>query len=258
MCRLPEMTVKWVKVNAHRKREAETYHEVINDEMDTLANKLHDNITWKSKETAQHFTSALAELKIWDTHHGYTRITGNLGKALQRSSTTQIMGTKLKEREGWEHEIFENIDCQSRAAAIKGMNDNDKKQIFMMSHGALPVMRQQERFGYSDTTTCPVCNYKEETITHMLRCQILTNPEWKRDLQTALKNAGVGRRVRVLMSYGIRTWAEGEVTNTDDHMEAEKNVFSDQGQIGWCRILKGRISADWAAVINTKRIENGL
>ena len=66
------MTVKWVKVKAHRKREAETYHEVINDEMGTIANTLHDNIAWQSKETAQYFTSALAELKIWDAHHGYT------------------------------------------------------------------------------------------------------------------------------------------------------------------------------------------
>jgi hypothetical protein len=127
-----------------------------------------------------------------------------------------------------------------------------------MSHSALPVMRQQERFGYSDTTTCPVCKCEEETITHMLQCQILTNPEWKRDLKTALKNAGVGRRVRVLMSYELRTWAEGEETNTEDHTESEKNVFYDQGKIGWSHLLRGRISADWAAVINAERIENGL
>ena len=44
MRRLPEMTVKGVKVESHREREAETYHEVINDEIDTLANTLHDNI----------------------------------------------------------------------------------------------------------------------------------------------------------------------------------------------------------------------
>ena len=165
-----------------RKREADTSHEVINNEMDTLVNTLHDNIAWQSKETAQHFTSALAELKIWDTHHGYTRITGNVGNSPQRSSTMQIMATKLKERKGWEHEIFENIDWQSRAKAIKGMKDNDKKQIFKMIHGALPVMRQQKRFGYSDTTTCPICNHEEETIMHMLQCQILINQEWKWDL----------------------------------------------------------------------------
>ena len=87
-------------MKAHRKREAETYHEVIIDEIDTLTNTLHDDIAWQSKEMAQHFTSALAELKMWDTHHGYTRITGNLGTALQRSTTTPIMVLKLKEREG--------------------------------------------------------------------------------------------------------------------------------------------------------------
>jgi hypothetical protein len=46
MRRLTEMTVKWVKVKAHRKREAEMYHKVINDEMDTLANTLRNNIAW--------------------------------------------------------------------------------------------------------------------------------------------------------------------------------------------------------------------
>jgi hypothetical protein len=66
----------------------------------------------------------------------------------------------------------------------------------------------------------------------------------ERDLQTALKNAGVERRVRTLMSYGIRTWAEGEETNTADHTEAEKKFFYDQGQIGWSHLLRGRISAD--------------
>jgi hypothetical protein len=128
MCRLPEMTVKWVKVKAHSKWEAETYHEVINDEMDALANTLHNNIAWKSKDMAQHFTCALAELKMWDPHHGYKRITRNLGKALQRAITTPIMVTKLKECEGWEHDIFKNIDWQSRAMAIKRMKANDKKK----------------------------------------------------------------------------------------------------------------------------------
>ena len=56
------------------------------------------------------------------------------------------MVTKLKECEGWDHEIFGNIDLHSRATVIKGMKDNDKKQIFKMIHIALPVIRQQERF----------------------------------------------------------------------------------------------------------------
>ena len=62
-----------------------------------------------------------------------------------------------------------------------------------MSYGVLLVMRQQERFGYSDTNTRLVYKGAEETITHMIRCQIITNSEWKWDLQTALKYAGFQR-----------------------------------------------------------------
>ena len=51
---------------------------------------------------------------------------------------------------------------------------------------------------------------------------------------------------------------EGEETITEDHTEAEKNIFYDQGQIGWSHLLRGRISVDWAMVINAKKIENGL
>ena len=54
----------------------------------------------------------------------------------------------------------------------------------------------------------------------MLWCQILTNPEWKRDPQIALKKAGVERRVQTLMAYVIRAWADGDETNAEDHMDA--------------------------------------
>ena len=119
-------------------------------------------------------------------------------------------------------------------------------------------MHQQKRFGYSNTTMLPVYNSAEETITHMLQCQILTNPEWKRDFQTALKDAGVERRVRALMSYRIRAWLEGEETNTEDHTELEKNIFYNQGKIIWSHLLRG---TNHRGLVNgdiSERIKNGL
>ena len=97
--------------------------------METLTNTLHDNIAWQFKETEKYFTIALAEIKIWDKHHDHTRITGNVGKSLQRSATTLIIIVKLKERDRWDDEKCENIECQSRATVIKGINSNDKKNI---------------------------------------------------------------------------------------------------------------------------------
>ena len=78
MLRLPYMEVNWIKVKSHRKRDAKSFHEVINDEMYTFANTLHMDQEWQARNIEQHFASASAELKI-----GNTRIIGHSGKALQ-------------------------------------------------------------------------------------------------------------------------------------------------------------------------------
>ena len=41
MHRLLEMEVDWIKVKDRRKRDAKSFHKVIDNEMDTLANTLH-------------------------------------------------------------------------------------------------------------------------------------------------------------------------------------------------------------------------
>ena len=41
MRRLPELEVHWIKLKVHRKRDTNSFHKVINNEMDTLANTLH-------------------------------------------------------------------------------------------------------------------------------------------------------------------------------------------------------------------------
>ena len=94
MRRLPETMVIWVKLKARRKREAQSFHELINDETNTLNNMLHRDHKWQSHASAQHFSSALAGLKIWNTFGGITWITGNAGKSLQRVNTATEMVNK--------------------------------------------------------------------------------------------------------------------------------------------------------------------
>ena len=91
----------------------------------------------------------------------------------------------------------------------------NEKHIFKMSDA--PTKEIQIHHNYH---TYPVCNEEEETIMHMIWCQILTNLDWKQDLQTALKLAGIERCVRALLSYGIIAWAKGDNNNSGDHMEA--------------------------------------
>ena len=41
--RLPNLTMAWLKVKAHLKRPPETVHEILNEEMDSLAKSVHQN-----------------------------------------------------------------------------------------------------------------------------------------------------------------------------------------------------------------------
>ena len=63
------------------------------------------------------------------------------------------------------------------------MTETDKIQFFKMSHGMLPVMRQQLRFKYATSNTFPASNATDETIVHMLQYKIRNTEVWKIDLQ---------------------------------------------------------------------------
>jgi len=62
--KLPRLHIKWVKVEAHLDRDPQTLHEVLNVEMDELADTVHFDPTWKAQPAAQTFESAIAEIII--------------------------------------------------------------------------------------------------------------------------------------------------------------------------------------------------
>ena len=76
-----------------------------------------------------------------------------------------------------------------------------------MAHSALPVMRQKKQFEYSTSETCTRCGDKEETITHMLKCQLRNTEEWKEELQDGLKKAHIGPQTRALIMHVIKCYA---------------------------------------------------
>ena len=88
--RLPEWELNWIKVKAHRKMDAKSFHKVINNEMDNLANMLHTDQEWKARNIAQKFASDLSQMKI-----GNTIINGHACKSLQRAFTMGGLVGKL-------------------------------------------------------------------------------------------------------------------------------------------------------------------
>ena len=84
MRQLPEMTVKLVKVKVHRKREAETYHEVIHDEMDTLSNILQTAHRRNSHQPGANYK------EFWD---GWRLLKSYLGDRQQKPLRQDVIAT---------------------------------------------------------------------------------------------------------------------------------------------------------------------
>ena len=149
--KLPRLHIKWVKVEAHLDRDPQTLHEVLNVEMDELADTVHFDPTWKTQPAAQTFESAIAEIII-----NKTRVTGDVGAALQRAYKADSMKTELIKTNGWERDLFDIIDWDNFGVVFRNMKEIDKIQLFKMSHGMLPVMRQQLRFEYATSNMCHI------------------------------------------------------------------------------------------------------
>ena len=96
--------------------------------------------------------------------------------------------------------------------------------------------------------TCPICRDKEETITHMLKCQLQTNNTLKRDLQEALIVIDIEPHIFELIMHCIKAfradkdikhctrqhplWASGvlyHVSQPTSH-RLEKNLTSEDQQ----------------------------
>ena len=137
---------------------------------------------WQAQPFAQSFCRAPAELLV-----NQRIVTVDAGAALQRAYHAPQMKAELCKRHGWDDGQFEIIDWDSFGAVNRKLEEPDRLQLFKMAHSTLPVMRQQTRFEYSTSDTCPRYGDKEETIPHRLKCQLRNTESWKEELQDGLK-----------------------------------------------------------------------
>ena len=137
--RLPHLTMAWLKVKAHLKRPPESVHEVLNEEMDSLAKSIHQDNRWQANPFAQSFGRAPVELLV-----NQRLVTGDAGDALQRAYHSPLMKADLCKKHGWDTGQFEIIDWESFGSTNRNLEEPERLQLFKMAHSALPVMRQQK------------------------------------------------------------------------------------------------------------------
>jgi hypothetical protein len=146
-----------------------------------------------------------------------THLTGDTGAALQRAYHAPQMKAELCKKQGWDDVKFDIIDWEPFGVVTMKLEDLDRLQLFKMAHSALQVMRQQKLFDYSPTDICPRCGNEEETVTHMLKCQLRNTESWKEELQDGLKKAEIGPQTRALIMHVIKCYA----TNIDYNISSD-------------------------------------
>ena len=151
----------------------------------------------------------------------------------------------------WDTGQFDIIDWESFRSANRNLEEPDRLQLFKMAHSALPVMRQQKLFEYSPTDICPRCGNEEETLSHMLKCQLQNTEAWKEELQTGLKTAGIVPQTRALIIHVIKCYATDTDYNiSSDYKGMSQAVYVDQDSIVWKHFLQGKLLPDWMDIIN--------
>ena len=168
------------------------------------------------------------------------------------------MKSELCKKHGWDVGHFEIIDWESFGSVNRKLDDADRLQLFKMAHSDRPVMRKQKRSKYSPTDTCPRCGDKEETITHMMKCQLRHTNKWKGELQDGLKKSQIGPQTRALIMHVINCFA----TDTDYNISSDYDgltqaVCLDQHMIIWKYFLQGKLLPYWMDIINTEREQLG-
>ena len=137
--RLPKLMMIWLKVKAHLKRPPVSVHEVLNEEMDSLANLVHQSNRWQALTYAQSFGRAPVELLV-----NQRIVTQDAGAALQRAYHAPQMKLDVCKKHGWDGGHFDIIDWESFGTVNRNLDKLDRLQLFNMAHSALPVMRQQK------------------------------------------------------------------------------------------------------------------
>ena len=94
----------------------------------------------------------------------------------------------------WKKDLLNIIDWEAFGFIFCAMEMSCWIQMSKINYGMLPIKRQTLWFEYSTPNVCPTCNNdnEEETITHMMQCQIHNTVAWKPYLQESLIKSGLG------------------------------------------------------------------
>ena len=167
--------------------------------------------------------------------------------------------TYIRTKNQWTSAVFDSINWDSHAAAIKA-HSKHKLHITKMLHEVLPTNYHIHR-GHPQRQRCPSCHAQKEDRDHIIRCPRAPRASWRAHtivvLQEKCQVLRTSPTLTTILVQGLHTWFQNK--NHLPHNEFSPQyhrLINQQNAIGWRQIFHGRFSNEWARLQDDYRFIN--
>jgi ribonuclease HI len=190
------------------------------------------------------YDDAYIECPIVTVSHRSTPITKGLPQQVIADIHYDPLRKKILKDTGWTEQEMDLVDWNGQHHALLKLPRPRQIAVSKLVNGLWNVNAQNFRY-YQQPAHCPYCT-ATETIQHLFQCpsnEAATTHQVSLDhLSTALQAAKTPTAVSSTLIDGLTSWIGPSSTPPHSSQDTISKAFSEQTQIGWEYILKGRIS----------------
>jgi hypothetical protein len=245
------INVSHIKGHQDRDKSPLTYSASLNVEADKLATK---SLRLKKPKDVIN-TLAKASLLI----HGLLVTIKHKG-VLRKSYLSMEVRAFLDSSNLWYCGEIDKIWWKVYDMSIKAKSHSQQQFMKKFAHNRIACNYQQNKYFNYKISTCHACNSEVETQYHILictacpaRCKIWS--KYILDLSTQLDNQQTNDTTKTIITQNVKCYLNNTECEPISTMvpDATKTLIlasNEQKDIGWEHWFKGRITQEWATLVN--------
>ena len=148
----------------------------------------------------------------------------------------------------WSPSVFDAVDWSAHGKALTKLHQH-RTTLIKYIHKILPLGSRVNKYDKKYPLHCPSCREPKENWDHFWKCQARARIAWRRqflkDLNEKLISLKTGPDVRALLVEKLRAVLDGIPPSTIPVEASLEEIGSQQDQIGWDQIMRGRFGWAW-------------
>jgi hypothetical protein len=247
------VTTKITHVKGHQDRTSNVLsdHAILNIEADKLATK---SLKMRKPKLT---TTTLANASLIINN---LLVAGDHKRILRKNYLSIDLRAHLEKSNSWHKNEIDNIWWKVYEMAFNDICKTHHKFIQKFVHNRLPCNYQQNKFYPYKNLICRACNIEVETQQHILTCvacpeQTKIRKKYLLELSVLLDNQRTNAATTTILLQNVKCNLNNSICESIQSMvpDATKTLLlasKQQADIGWDHWWKGRLSQEWAALVN--------